>query len=62
MKYSREEITKAVTVIKDTCDEMPECCSCPFYDSKYDCVINAYQPDGWEIINEEPKIWRAFES
>lgn len=65
MKHTKEEIIKALHVIKDTCceryEERGSCYNCPFSDSYSHCVLvlNEKSPMCWDIKDDEP--WRAFE-
>lgn len=66
MKHTREEILKALHVIKDTCyesyqkkDGVCSCYECPFSDCDNHCVLAEQSPLSWDIKDEEP--WRAFE-
>ena len=60
MKHTREEILKALQIIKDTCsDETIDCDNCPFGDDEDLCRLKHTIPTNW-IINEEDNVWRAF--
>lgn len=62
MKHTKEEILKALHVIKDTCKENEHCFNCPFHkiSTAVSCQIVKIKPSHWEIKkSEEP--WRAFE-
>ena len=60
MKHTKEEILKALHVIKDTCgDETIDCGNCPFGDDENLCRLKRTIPTNW-IINKEDNVWRAF--
>lgn len=59
MVYTQEEIINALKIIKETCASINSCQKCPFYNGA--CYINRTQPEHWNIINEQPAIWRAFQ-
>lgn len=66
MKHTREEIIKALHIIKDTCKEsykvengVSSCYYCPFSDGADHCLLNEQSPFAWDIKDNEP--WRAFE-
>ena len=55
----REEILKALQVIKSTCKQYDNCDRCPL-SKNGTCVLLEQPPENWKIVNKEP-IWRAFE-
>ena len=57
--YSREEILKALQVIKGTCEKQEECAKCPLCKNEI-CVIQDQPPIEWKIQKQDP-IWKAFE-
>ena len=66
MKHSKEEILKALHIIKDTCYESYEvkvgvssCYKCPFSDLDGYCILAEQNPMSWDIKDDEQ--WRAFE-
>ena len=59
MKYTKEEILKALNVIQDICIESQYCEECPLFEN-VDCGITHKSPSDWRIQNDEPP-WRAFE-
>ena len=61
MKYSKEEILKALEIIKTTCEEIEFGCEgCPFLDKTYgECEIGRTMPSSWKIKKGEEQ-WRAF--
>ena len=63
MKHTKEEIINALNVIKEEC-KGNFCVSCPFYDKTLTdvpkCMIRSDAPMVWDLVDEEPKIWRAF--
>lgn len=61
MKHTKEEILKALYVIKDTCmDNEIDCDSCPFGNDEDLCRLNRGIPANWRV-KEEDNVWRAFE-
>lgn len=58
MKHTKEEILKALNVIKDTCSEF-DCVLCPFRSIDTSCIIQDEPPKDWKITEQES--WRAFE-
>ena len=60
MKYSQEEILKALHVIKETCDDHPDFCGpCPFCRDD-ECVINADIPSEWKINDDSITVWKGL--
>lgn len=60
-EYDKQEILKALHVLRGTCrKQYPECSYCPFGDSGGHCIITEQYPQAWDIVKEEG-IWRAFE-
>lgn len=59
MKHTKEEILKALNVIKDECKEAEECICCPFSDKNAGCMFHKEQPYEWDIKSGE-EVWRAF--
>lgn len=60
MKHTKEEILKALHIIKDICqDESTDCDNCPFGNDEDLCRIKDRIPANWEI-NKEDSVWRAF--
>lgn len=59
MKHTKEEILKALNVIKDECKEAEACECCPFSDKNAFCVFRKDQPYEWDIKATE-EVWRAF--
>lgn len=64
---SREEILKALQVIKSTCEEQEHCDTCPLrvfdedYFNDYGCALNIHDnPAEWKLKQRE-ESWRAFE-
>ena len=56
---NKEEILKAVNIIKEVClEQKSNCMDCPFF-SKDGCYITSNYPDHWEI-KEKDDNWRAF--
>lgn len=61
MKHTKEEILKALYIIKDTCsDETIDCDNCPFGNDESLCRLKHRIPANWEI-NKEDSVWRALE-
>lgn len=60
MKHSKEEIIKALNVIKETCEEQYlDCEQCPFSDWNTDCVFtDGDAPTAWVINNSYS--WKAL--
>lgn len=57
---NKEEIVKALNVIKKVCIEQKSCCmDCPFYSHNDGCYIINNYPDKWNI-QDENDVWRAF--
>lgn len=61
MKHTKEEIIRALEVIKETCVERAECEGCPFFNGAvpFNCKIQHGNPEYWKINNEQV-VWRAF--
>ena len=62
MKHTREEILKALHVIKDTCSnvtDIQDCSLCPFSDGDGHCIVREQALCAWDIVEKE--TWRAFE-
>lgn len=63
MKYTQEEITGALKVIKEECQEQI-CPKCPFYNTSASnpttCMIRANAPMAWNLNEPAPETWRAF--
>lgn len=57
--YTKEEILKALHVIKDICDINPDCEGCPFGTKDGRCVLQESQPAKYNIADEEER-WRAI--
>lgn len=61
MKHTRDEILKALTIIKEVCTEVEGCDTCPYGDCMGVCqIIHNDVPTSWEI-KEVEEVWRAFE-
>lgn len=67
MKYYREEIIKALTIISETCSECKDCDDCPFYIAEeYPgrfggvCSFEVLAPSKIPIKHEDD-TWRAVE-
>ena len=63
----REEILKALQVIKSTCEQYDDCEKCPLriredgYFDDYGCALNRHDnPTEWKLKPREEN-WRAFE-
>lgn len=62
MKHAKEEILKALHVIKDTCKENVRCDdNCPFQNSER-CLITDRQtsPDKWKINDDNVLKWKGL--
>lgn len=58
---NKEEILKALKVIKNVCSEKKSDCEhCPFYLSNNGCQIMNKYPTFWKIQEDEDEKWRAF--
>ena len=61
MKYSQEEILKALHIIKEVCEQ----CNadnedlCPFCRDD-ECVINADIPSEWKINDDSITVWKGL--
>ena len=56
---NKEEILKALEVIKNVCSELkPSCLDCPFYSEECGCYIMSKYPHTWKIQGKDG--WRAF--
>lgn len=55
MKHTKEEILKALHIIRDTCNENGFACdSCPFYNEEEKlCWINGDRPDHWTFKEQK---------
>lgn len=61
MKHTKNEILKALTIIKEVCEEFQDCTKCPYGDCMGVCgVLDRDIPASWEI-KEIEEVWRAFE-
>lgn len=61
MKYTKEEILKAVTTIRDVCEEAEGCYTCPYGNCMGKCqILHGDTPNGW-VVKEVEEIWRALE-
>lgn len=62
MKYTQDEILKALNIIKEICSNADDCTKCPFREKQNTdlCYITAKIPINWEIRSLENK-WRAFD-
>ena len=59
MKYSQEEILKALHVIKETCEENECGDRCPFNGVNVGCLISDDAPIHWKI-NDPPVRWKGL--
>lgn len=46
---NKRELIKAITVLKDECDEHPICFGCPFHDGNKECMIKQNEPTYWSV-------------
>jgi hypothetical protein len=61
MKYTNDEIVKAVTIIKEVCKEVEECGTCPYGDCMGECqILHNDVPLTWKV-KETNEVWRAFD-
>ena len=62
MKYSQEEILKALHVIKETCEsynkENEE--FCPFFNDSDGCLVSFSSPDNWRLNEENVTVWKGL--
>jgi hypothetical protein len=62
MKHTKEEIIKALNVIRDECNCI-NCMQCPFGDSEPKdgkrCKLQRSEPAKW-VIHKEEEHWRAL--
>lgn len=56
-EYKKDQILKAIKVIKETCLES-SCETCPFGDSAGTCLILEKTPENWTLSGES--VWRAL--
>lgn len=64
MERSREEIAKALQVIKDVCSSNNVCFTCPFAgvtDTNHIRCNLEVEPENWKINDVNNELWRAFE-
>lgn len=61
MKHTKEEILKALNVIRDECKEEDYCTFCPFADKDENCMLRKERPYAWTIKTETEEAWKAFE-
>lgn len=59
-KYTKEEIIKALKVIKEVCDSAESCCDCPLRHGKGGGCHLEITPANWDFNDEPTKTWRAF--
>ena len=55
---NKEEILKALRIIKSVCEEHSKCDTCPLSRDGY-CVLGHNDPINWNIKSTD--IWKAFE-
>ena len=61
MKYTYDEMVKALVIIKEVCKEVEGCETCPYGDYMGNCKIrHGALPLFWEI-KENGEVWRAFD-
>lgn len=56
---NKEEILKALQIIKKTCEKQEGCEKCPLSKSDF-CMVQGYPPQEWRIKTQET-TWKAFE-
>ena len=60
MSRTREEIIKALEILKDVCIESSCCVVCPLRaDNDYSCSLGAFTPRNF-VLNDSSKRWRAL--
>lgn len=60
MKYDCGEISYALRVIKEICDEVDCGVCCPFYGGERGCLIRETLPELWSINDEPPEHWKGL--
>lgn len=55
----RQEIIKALELIKNICKKHENCNTCPLGTYDKCCMIQDRNPEDWKI-NDTNQIWRAF--
>lgn len=61
MNYDNEDITKAVTLIKEICTTCEKCELCPFYSNySLECMI-VEQPSEWNINPKTISVFKVLE-
>lgn len=58
---NKEEILKALEVIKKVCSEVEKCNKCPLSNVKTDmCYMKDLMPEEWRIKSNKDERWKAF--
>ena len=57
--YDRNELLKALKVIRDTCNDS-DCKTCPLANGSEACLVQTETPALWNIKGDEEVVWRAF--
>lgn len=64
MKHTPKEILYALNVIKSECAGQEMCINCPLSYKEINaegfCKLHETVPSQWDIVSEEPELWRAF--
>lgn len=62
MTYSHEEIVTALETIRAICEKhKDDCKNCELYNvAVCTCGLTAFTARNWTLIEDDPKIWRAF--
>ena len=60
MRHTNEEVYNALTVLKEVCENSPDCACCPLeYDDGRKCAVGEIGiPCDWDITL--PNKWKAF--
>lgn len=56
---NRQEILKALELIKGMCQKHEYCNECPFGTQDDYCIIQEQMPEDWKL-NDTESLWRAF--
>lgn len=56
---NRQEILKALELIKGICQKQENCDKCPFGTHDCYCILKDRIPEEWQL-NDTESLWRAF--
>ena len=59
VKHSETEIITALNIIRDECDDVPNCEDCPFGNGDGDCLVTYCPPSEWNI-NQREDSWKGL--